>query len=1045
MYTHNLKSRGNLHKLEKERIHQRFSGEFEPCIDPFVHLRMLFCLEPLSVKVRLSILSFSPANSSFDHIYSPMRSAPNCGSGLPEPPATLKRLFRNTFWAGLVLCCAIPAGCQKNLLQNVRQTQLTMTLKEKVSKPIPQELVGLHVYLSQDLWVRNHNWTPFQEWKTLQDRTQDDLTSSMDVHRWVFGSLKENKLLAESADTETPESAPLKSAEKTAVASTEKKSPEPESKPKADPLSEKEKKQHENWSFNTLQDFFVRTGFQDSTSKTGSALPAGKIAALKQLSERNSLAGWNAAILWATLDPATALETLPLLEKVVFEDLTYDPSAPDKIPATKNREISLPGQQTKNNQAKPELIPISPSMKHAAINGICLVLSHANAIPFQTKNKLTQLLQRPDISIEQRGELYRGLARFLPPTEIPSLEQSLDVSDNTALPPKNLRWAAMDACLIHGLWFYAEQNQISHTTPNQIKPREYDSSPWPENIMQIRWDSDAVIRWNFGYWAALVRHPDAEAILTSQLRDADLLVQNKAIEHLGILGTEQALALLQEQAERPQESSRIAAVLGLMPWGAHYLAPLKDDAASSVRRTVAEGLGQTVSPEAALLLRSLINDRSSDVQLAVIETISEWPDDLAIPLLLEGIQEGVFKTRRKSVMQLIHRTGSGGSISIEGPKAERIAAVRELVRTEQLPAGLWDQLMKHGLQTSSEIDNRRVAEIQSYFQDLISQPRDSAAHRHAYEELSNISPNEIGVLEKLILETSIEIPDEIYTELLPELDPDYTALNQLTSTHISDRRKAAQLLLISSQKVSLNPIIVKRLRKLMTHEQDRLVWRIVMSAIEKDNYEETAQLALLAINHNWPDIRILGCEYLGTYGLPHYATWLMPLLADKNDSVQLAAINAIGHCHNPLAINGVFNSSPDKSPGPSLRSLLTHSSPRVRFETVVALCRLDDVEGMQEMVRLSNDKLNSTRLDAVREMGDSGKTRFVEPLIQSAWTERNNSTLKEILSSLDKLVPASEKPANLNPELNYSEQAKIWMNWWQTQHSGPASRLFTGR
>ncbi len=974
-----------------------------------------------------------------------MRSVSHCGSGLSEPPATLKRLFRSTCWAGLVLCCAISLGCQKNLLQDVRQTPLTMTLKEKVSKPIPQELVGLHVYLSQDLWVRNHNWTAFQEWNTLQNSTQNDLTSSMDVHRWVFGSLKEKKLLAEPTDTKTSEAAPLKAVEKTPVASTENESPEPESEPKVDPPSEIEESQHESWSFNTLQDFFVRTGFQDSKSKTGSALPSGKMAALKQLTERNSLAGWNAAILWATLDPATALETLPLLEKVVFEDLTYDPSAPDKVPATKNRHIPLPGRQTDEKQPKSVLIPISQSMKHAAINGICLVLSHADAVPFETKNKLTQLLHRPDISIEQRGELYRGLARFLPPTEIPSLDQSLDVSDNTALPPKTLRWAAMDACIIHGLWFYAEQNQISHTTPNQDQPREYDSSPWPENIMQIRWDSDAVMRWNFGYWAALVRHPDAEAILTSQLRDADLLVQNKAIEHLGILGTEQALALLQEQTERPQETSRMAAVLGLIPWGAHYLAPLKDDPASSVRRTVAAGLGRTESPEAALLLRSLINDRSSEVQLAVIETISDWSDDLAIPLLLEGIQEGVFKTRRKSTMQLIHRTGAGGSISIEAPKSERIAAVRELVRTEQFPAGLWDQLMKQGLQSSSEIDDSRIAEIQAYFHDLISQQRDSAAYLQAYEELSNISPEEISVLEKLILETSIEIPDEIYTRLLPGLAADYTALNLLTSTHISDRRKAAQQLLNSSQKVSLNPIIVKRLGKLMMHEQDRLVWRIVMSAIEKDNYEETAQVALLAINHNWPDIRILGCEYLGRHGLPQYATWLLPLLADKNDSVQLAAINAIGHCHNPLAITGVFNSSPDKSPGPSLRSLLTHSSPRIRFETVIALSRLDDVEGMQEMVRLSNDKLNSTRLDAVREMGNSGKTRFIEPLIQSAWTERNTSTLKEILSSLEKLVPASEKPANLTPELNYSEQANIWMNWWQTQHSGPASRLFTGR
>ena len=218
-----------------------------------------------------------------------------------------------------------------------------------------------------------------------------------------------------------------------------------------------------------------------------------------------------------------------------------------------------------------------------------------------------------------------------------------------------------------------------------------------------------------------------------------------------------------------------------------------------------------------------------------------------------------------------------------------------------------------------------------------------------------------------------------------------------------------------------------------------------MSAVEKDNYDEAAQLALLAINHNWPDIRILGCEYFGSHGLPQYANWLLPLLDDKNHTVQLAAIRAIGKCHNPIAISGIQKPGESQNPSPSLRSLLTHSNRRVRFETVVALSRLGDFAGMQELLRISNDTQVAMKNEAVQEMGNSGQTRFVEPLIQMAWTERNNSTLKEILNSLDKLVPDSEQPADLNPQQDRSDQAKIWMNWWQTQHSGQGSRLFTGR
>ncbi|WP_197992980.1 HEAT repeat domain-containing protein [Gimesia aquarii] len=964
---------------------------------------------------------------------------------MSERPVTHQRLYAYLILTGLLSCCALLSGCQKNLLRNVQQTYASILKKE--TKQVPKELEGLHTYLSQDLWFQNHHWSAFKEWKTRLDQASDPLNSSIDVHRWMFGSLEKQKVIVEPIKKDTP----VASQETVDLSSQEKNKTTQNSQPEPNQLREKESVQPEHWSVNTLQDFFTRTSFQSSTNETASVLPQGKFAALKALSEWNSLAGWNAAILWGTLEPATALTTLPILEKVAFDAPTRKPKLtqnnPDKkiLNLERMAEGTSPNQKTGKNKSKPELPPLSPAMKHAAINAICLVLSEADAIPFKTKNRLTQLLQRPDISIKLRGELYRGLARFVPPAEIPTLNQALDISDNKTLPPKNLRRSAMDACLIHGLWFYAKQDQFLHPGYSLEKSSDFKTTVWPENMMQVRWDSDPTMRWHFGFWAALVQHPDAITILMSQLRDADLKVQNKAIEFMGILGTETALELLKQQSKRQHESSRVSAALGLTPWGAHYLEPLINDKSSSVRLTVAKGLGQTDSPEAALLLRSLIRDRNSEVQLAVVQSISNWPDELAIPLLLEGIQEGVYKTRRDSVLQLTDRIGSSGAISIEAPRAERIVAVRELMQTERLPGGLWDQLIKQGLQDPRENDKRRLAEIQSYFQDILNYPRQSAEYHQAYQELLSISAEELSILEKLVLETSIQIPNEVYHDLLPQLNPRYAALNQLASVHLSDRRKAAQQLLQSSQHVSLSPIIVKRLRKIMAQEQDRLVWRIVMSSIAKDNYEEAAQLALLAINHNWPDIRILGCEYFGTYGLPQYAIWLLPLLNDKNESVQLAAINAIGQCHNPIAITGIQNSSAELDSGPSLRSLLTHSNQRIRFQTVAALSRLGDVQGMQELVRLSNNTLNSIRTDAIQEMGNSGQTRFVEPLIQLAWTERNHIIMKEILISLKKLVPPSEQPADLSSSIKHSEQAEIWMNWWQSHHSQSASRLFTGR
>jgi len=129
------------------------------------------------------------------------------------------------------------------------QTQMPITLKEKTPKQIPQELEGLHVYLSHDLWVRNHNWSAFEEWKTLQNPAPLDAAAALDANRWGFGSSKENHLLVEPIESKISESSPTKSEQASGSPSPENKDPDAKSTPKAKQLAESEKTQHENWSF----------------------------------------------------------------------------------------------------------------------------------------------------------------------------------------------------------------------------------------------------------------------------------------------------------------------------------------------------------------------------------------------------------------------------------------------------------------------------------------------------------------------------------------------------------------------------------------------------------------------------------------------------------------------------------------------------------------------------------------------------------------------------------------------------------------------------
>jgi HEAT repeat protein len=218
----------------------------------------------------------------------------------------------------------------------------------------------------------------------------------------------------------------------------------------------------------------------------------------------------------------------------------------------------------------------------------------------------------------------------------------------------------------------------------------------------------------------------------------------------------------------------------------------------------------------------------------------------------------------------------------------------------------------------------------------------------------------------------------------------------------------------------------------MAREQDEPVWRGVMSAIMGDANEESAQVALLAINHRWPDIRVLGCQYVARHGRPEQGPWLLPLLNDTDPRVKLAAIEAAGRCHNPALIEGVPH--PDQAGHPQgLVPLLADPDPRLRTATAISLSQLGDPRGMQELVRMSYHESPAVREQFVRHMGASGRTRFVEHLIRMGHTEQNPNVQRSILASLEQLVPGDARPRNLAETASLNEQLTQWVAWWQQQ------------
>jgi len=59
----------------------------------------------------------------------------------------------------------------------------------------------------------------------------------------------------------------------------------------------------------------------------------------------------------------------------------------------------------------------------------------------------------------------------------------------------------------------------------------------------------------------------------------------------------------------------------------------------------------------------------------------------------------------------------------------------------------------------------------------------------------------------------------------------------------------------------------------------------------------------------------------------------------------------------------------------------------------------------------------------VRQIGQTGQSRFVESLIRLAWTESNNTVKQSILESLDLLTTPEQRSAELSRVSGYD--AKI--------------------
>lgn len=710
---------------------------------------------------------------------------------------------------------------------------------------------------------------------------------------------------------------------------------------------------------------------------------------LQALAQQKGRIGRNATIALARDKPSAA--DVKALRTIVRE-------ASDK-------EWNPLGSSQSDATSKTALVPLST--RAAAAEAWCLALAeHGEGTIEERLAEAGRLWNDPSLPDSIRAELLRGLTRSLPPERIVGYDQLFFV-ENTEV-HADLRRAGIDGCLIY---------LAHHPTPS------FESHCWPATLENAAFNADHYVRSGYAQWLALSRHPKAVAQLSGFLRDTDHRVWKAAVESLAIVKTDEALQALHTVAASPSELQRAAAVAALASWGLSEIKPYFRDRSPHVRRAAASALAYYPGPEAAILLDQALEDMDLETQHRAVAATRDWDDEFALPVLLSGLQNAAVKTRRECLDELRRRTGFDEAFPITGNDQDRRETLTEIAESLGWPI---DGITRFRLETTRESASKPVpSDVATLLTEVLQPTIEADRRKELYDALRERGPEIVPAVETVCLNESGAGVEPLLLDVLPEVHPAHAELRNLRSEDVAIRRRAVGRLAEMGRSATHSPLVLRQLRELLKKEQDGLVWRQAMAAVSADATPEAEQIALMAINNTWPDVRRLGCEYVGRHRRAHQAHWLLPLMADPHDAVRSAAIDAIGCCGNA----SIIEERPGGGVASGLRAAAVDANPTIRLGALVSLSRLGDEAGSVALLRWAEFEPPSERIKAIRAIASTRRRRFEADLARLAWTETDDVIRRELLAALEVLVPEDQRPAGadaVRPEDRIAAWARRW-------------------
>ena len=545
----------------------------------------------------------------------------------------------------------------------------------------------------------------------------------------------------------------------------------------------------------------------------------------------------------------------------------------------------------------------------------------------------------------------------------------------------------------------------------------------PYDVAKLARDADSRVRAAAVRFAAMRGRDDVLPLIEEATGDVAPHVRLAAVESLGMLRSPAATGALRRLTEHRDETMRRAAVSALAAVGDYpsvYAAAF--DESWRVRREVACALSGQDSDEAESVAGKLLTDGSVEVQACAVEAIAGWPRQRAVPLLLTAAGSPIHRTRLAAIEALRMQWPAAAELRGDDPPqalAERVAALERAWREETARTG--DATgplpidVDHESSASTNGPSLAVVREAAHWLEAYSPGAAPGERAVAAERLVALGDDVVPALEELVRARGVTIDDEVYRRVLPRVDEEFAALEDLRIGDLTHRRAAASWLSRRSLVSPPRPLVVRRMADIAQRQSDAAVWHDLLTAVANFEGEAADRLAYTALLHEAASVRLAACRYLEDHAAPRHASALEPLLSAREADVVKAAAAALGQTNSREAV-------------PPLMLALTSSDKSVRIAAAQALAQLGISNGSAALERLSFDREASVRRLAAQTMGELTDPLFATALVRLLDDEP--SVRSAALAALPKIT-GQDMVAN-RPESRGDDhaQALLWKEWY---------------